>query len=44
MKLLVKGPSRFSLLEAKLWHNKAKTKNIKAAKMVKLIKTCDQYP
>ena len=42
--LLIKGPSRFSLLEAKLWHNKAKTKNIKAAKMVKLIKTCDQYP
>ena len=32
------------MLEAKLWHSKTKTKNVKAAKMVVFIKTCDQYP
>ena len=32
------------MLEVKLWHNRKKTKNLKIAKMVVLIKTCDQYP
>ena len=32
------------MLEAKLWHNKTETKNVKAANMVEFIKTCDQYP
>ena len=31
------------MLEAKLWHNKTETKNVKAAKMVEFTKTCDQY-
>ena len=32
------------MLEAKLWHNKTETKNVKVAKMAEFIKTCDQYP
>ena len=36
----VKEPSHFSMLEAKLWYNKAETKSVKVAKMVKFIKTC----
>ena len=32
------------MLETKLWHNKPDNKNIKVAKMVEFIKTCDQYP
>ena len=32
------------MLEAKLWYNKAEMKNVKVAKMVEFIKTCDQYP
>ena len=32
------------MLEAKLLHNKTQTKNVKVAKMVEYIKTCDQYP
>ena len=32
------------MLEAKLWHSKAETKNAKVAKLVEFIKTCDQYP
>ena len=32
------------MLEAKLWHNKTETKNVKVAKMMEFIKTCDQYP
>ena len=32
------------MLEAKLWHNKTETKNVKVAKMVEFILTCDQYP
>ena len=32
------------MLEAKLWHNKTKTKNVKVPKMVEFIKPCDQYP
>ena len=31
------------MLEAKLWQNKTETKNVKVAKMVEFIKTCDQY-
>ena len=31
------------MTESKLWHNKTEVKNAKAAKMVELIKTCDQY-
>ena len=31
------------MLEAKLWHNKTETKNVNVAKMVKFVKTCDQY-
>ena len=36
----------FSMLESKLWHNKTEIKgwNVKAAKMVKFIKTCDHHP
>ena len=30
----VKEPSHFSMLEAKLWHNKTETKNVKVVKMV----------
>ena len=30
--------------ESKLWHNKTGPKNVKVAKMVEIIKTCDQYP
>ena len=40
----VKEPSHFSMLESKLSHNKTETKNIKVAKMMEIIKTCDQYP
>ena len=29
--------------EDKLWHNKTETKNVKVAKVVEFIKTCDQY-
>ena len=32
------------MLKAELWHNKTETKNVKVAKMVEFIKTCDQYP
>ena len=32
------------MLEFKLWHNKTETKYVNVAKMVKFIKTCDQYP
>ena len=32
------------MLEFKLWYNKTETKNVKVAKMVEFIKTCDQYP
>ena len=32
------------MLESKLWHNKIDTKNVKVAKKVEFIKTCDQYP
>ena len=32
------------MLEAKLWHNKTETKNVKVAKMVQFVKTCKQYP
>ena len=42
--LLVKEPSHFSMLEAKLWHNETEIKNVKVAKIVEFIKTCDQYP
>ena len=31
------------MLEAKLWHNKTETENVKVAYIVKFIKTCDQY-
>ena len=31
------------MLESKLWHNKTETKNVKFAKMVKFIKTCEQH-
>ena len=34
----VKEPSHSSMLEAKLWHIKTETKNVKVAKI------CDQYP
>ena len=40
----VKEPSHFSMLETKLWHNKTEIKNVKVAKMMEFIKTCDQYP
>ena len=30
------------MVESKLWHNKTEAKNIKVAKMMELIKTCDQ--
>ena len=36
--------AHFSMLDPELWHNKAESKNIKVAKMVEFIKTCDQYP
>ena len=46
MELLIKKtckePSHSSMLEAKLWHNKTETKNVKVAKMVEFIS--DQYP
>ena len=29
------------MLESKLWHNKSETKNVKVAKMVEFIKTCE---
>ena len=32
------------MLEAKLWHDKTKTKNVKFAKMVEFIKNGDQHP
>ena len=32
------------MVEAKLWHNKTETNNVKIAKMVEFIKTCNQYP
>ena len=32
------------MLEAKLWHIKTEIKNVKVAKMVKFVKTCEQYP
>ena len=31
------------MFESKLWHKKTETKNVKVAKMVEFIKTCDQY-
>ena len=31
------------MLEVKLWHNKTETKNVKIAKTVEFIKTCDHY-
>ena len=31
------------MIESKLWHNKTETKNVKVAKMVEFIKTCEQY-
>ena len=34
----------FTMPEAKLWYNKTETKNVKVAKTVEFIKTCDQYP
>ena len=40
----VKEPSHFIMLETKLWHNKTEIKNVKVAKMMEFIKTCDQYP
>ena len=40
----VKEPSHFSMLEAKLWHNKTEIKTVKVSKMVGFIRTCDQYP
>ena len=44
VKIKVKEPSHFSMLESKLWHNKAETENVKPAKIVEFIKTFDQYP
>ena len=32
------------MLEAILWHNITETNNARVVKMVKFIKTCDQYP
>ena len=32
------------MLEAKSWHNKTETNNVKVVKAVEFIKTCDQYP
>ena len=32
------------MTESKLWHNKTEIKNVKLAKMVEFIKTCDQIP
>ena len=32
------------MLESKLWYNKTDIKNVKGAKMVEFIKTCDYYP
>ena len=32
------------MLEFNLWHNKTETKNVKVAKVVEFIKTCNQYP
>ena len=40
----VKEASHFSMLEAKLWHNKTEIKTVKVSKMVGFIRTCDQYP
>ena len=42
--LFSKESSYFRMLESKLWHNKTETKNVKVAKMVEFIETCDQYP
>ena len=39
----VKEPSHFRILEAKLWHSKTETKNLKVTMMVEFIKICDQY-
>ena len=41
----LKNPhNSFSILESKLWHSKKETKNVTVGgKMVKFIKTCDQY-
>ena len=41
--LKVKETSPFRMIESQLWHNKTKIKNVKAAKMVGLIKNCHQY-
>ena len=32
------------MLESELRHNKTGTNNVKVAKMMEFIKTCDQYP
>ena len=32
------------MTKSKLWHNKTEIKNVKVAKMVELIKSCDKYP
>ena len=32
------------MLESKLLYNKTETKNVKVAKIVEFIKTCNQYP
>ena len=31
------------MYEARLWYNKKETNNVKVAKMVEFIKTCDQF-
>ena len=41
--LLVTKHSRFRMYQSKLWQNKTETRNVKVAKMVEFIKTCDQY-
>ena len=32
------------MFESKLWYSKTVNKNVKGAKMMGFIKTCDQYP
>ena len=34
-------PSHYSMLEAKLWHKKTETNDIKVTKILEFIKTCD---
>ena len=40
----VKESAHFSMLEAKFWHNKTETKNVKIVNMAEFSKTCHQYP